>query len=150
MKVITACSCVVAATMQIYILFFSPRDLNELHRNVAKDTGHAVSLVKPSLFVTCASMALGYLGRIVKSRDIPKIRNMWFLALSTGRADGQHQWRLLALHFRQRSRAAPRRRGSAGEEPRQHVLPARPLGRERSSWATLWPSRFLCPREPLS
>ena len=37
-----------------------------------------------------------------------------------------HQWRLLALHFQRRSRAALLRRGSAGAGPRQHVLPARP------------------------
>ena len=41
-------------------------------------------------------------------------------------ANGQHLRRLLALHVRRRSLAAPRRRGSAREEPRQHVLPARP------------------------
>ena len=32
-------------------------------------------------------------------------------------ADGLHRWRLLALHFRWRARAAPRRRGSARAEP---------------------------------
>ena len=38
-------------------------------------------------------------------------------------ADGQHQWRLPALHFRRRR---AHRRGTAWAEPRQLVLPAHP------------------------
>ena len=63
-------------------------------------------------------------------------------------ADGLHLWRLLALHFRLRARA-PR---SAGGGPPGRSLDSTSylLGRPRSSWATPWPYRFLCPREPLS
>ena len=63
-------------------------------------------------------------------------------------ADGLHLWRLLALHFRRRARA-PR---SAGGGPPGRSLDSTSylLGRPRSSWATPWPYRFLCPREPLS
>ena len=60
-------------------------------------------------------------------------------------ADGLRLWRLLALLLRRRSRAA-RQRGSSLDST------SSPLGqaRSRSLWATLGPSRFQCPREPLS
>ena len=52
-------------------------------------------------------------------------------ALSTSRGASRrrpHLWRLLPHRFRRRSRAAPGWRGSARTEPRQNVLPARPVG----------------------
>ena len=71
-------------------------------------------------------------------------------ALSTGRgASRRRQTFVTASGSSLLAAAPPRRRGSAGrslDSTSYRYL----LGRERSLWATLGPSRFQCPREPLS
>ena len=63
------------------------------------------------------------------------------------RDDGLHLWRLLARHFR--GARAPRPDGG-GPPGRSLTSTSSPLGWARSLRATLGPSRFQCPREPLA
>ena len=68
-------------------------------------------------------------------------------------ADGHPLRQLRDLHFRRRPSRAP----TAGVRPEgawvaalARLADSCPLRRERSMWATLGSSRFLCPRAPLS
>ena len=67
-------------------------------------------------------------------------------------ADGHPLRQLRDLHFRQRpGRAQTARVRPEGASPAlARLTDSCPLRRERSMWATLGSSRFLCPRAPLS